>query len=114
MITAITSVLYSLGVFFIFVASLGVLKLPDVYSRMHAASKASSLGMGLILIGAALEFGSIDAIVKCVLTLIFIFLTTPIAAHMLGRAAYLSGAKTWERTRIDELKEIHQERAENS
>jgi multicomponent Na+:H+ antiporter subunit G len=77
------------GSAFFAVAGLGVVRLPDVFCRMHAVSKASSLGMGLILFGAALQFGTAAVILKCAFTLVFIFLTTPVAAHLLGRAALM-------------------------
>jgi multicomponent Na+:H+ antiporter subunit G len=107
MTTVIAGMFFLGGAFFIFVAALGVLKFPDVYSRMHAVSKASSLGMGLILVGTTIDLGTLDALVKCALISIFIFLTTPVAAHMLGRAAYLNGARTWDKTRLDELKDFY-------
>lgn len=99
----VISFLFVTGALFVLVAAVGVLRLPDVFSRMHAASKASSLGLGLMLTGAALRFGSVEVVLKCLSTAFFLFLTAPLAAHILSRAAYLNGARPWERSKTDEL-----------
>jgi len=74
------------GATFVLLAGVGVLRFADVYARMHAATKASTLGIALIAIGAAaaLEDGNARALVAVV----FIFVTAPAAAHFIGRAAY--------------------------
>ena len=93
-----------LGAFFVFVAGVGVWRLPDVYSRMHANSKASALGLGLILISACLIFLEIWVVTRLIFILIFIFLTTPLAAHVLSRAAYRSGLPAAPSSKIDEYR----------
>lgn len=95
------------GSLFFLISAVGVLKFPDVFTRMHAASKASSLGMSLLLAAATLHFASVEVAVKSLLILLFIFLTTPVAAHILGRAAYLTGAKKWDRTSRDEIRDLY-------
>lgn len=100
----IVGALAIIGAFFVFVAGLGVFRLPDIYLRMHAATKASSLGVGLMLVGLIFMEPTVPVIVKSVLMILFVFLTAPIAAHMLGRAAYLHNTKIWERTKVDEMK----------
>lgn len=97
------------GAIFVLIAALGVIRFPDTFSRMHAGSKATSLGMGLILVGVIVHFASWAVAVKCGLIILFIFLTTPVAAHILCRAAYLSGSPIWEKTHTNEL-EPHYER----
>jgi multicomponent Na+:H+ antiporter subunit G len=92
------------GAFFVFVAGLGVWRLPDVYSRMHANSKASALGLGLMLISACLVFLEVWVVTRLVFILIFIFLTTPLAAHVLSRAAYRSGLPVAPSSKIDEYR----------
>ena len=75
------------------VAALGLFRLPDLFTRMHAASKAGTAGSGLLLLGVALQ--SEDAVVwiKCLLTIGFFVLTAPVAAHLLAKAAVRAGAK---------------------
>jgi multicomponent Na+:H+ antiporter subunit G len=99
-------VLIVLGTFFTFIAGFGVLRMPDIYTRMHASTKAASLGAGLMLIAAAFYFQEVGVITRIVLTTVFIFLTAPVAAHMLGRAAYLMKVKQWEGSVIDEAKDV--------
>src|SRR5690625_3184602 len=80
------------GTFFIFVASIGVLRLRDVYSRMHAAGKASTLGVMSIMTGAVIFFlidqGKFNF--KLLLSIIFIFITSPLAGLSINRSAYRS------------------------
>lgn len=81
------------GVIFLCIAALGVIRLPDPFQRMHAATKAGTLGAGLVLLGSILSHGEMDALVLGLLTLLFLLLTVPVAGHLLGRAAYVSGAR---------------------
>ena len=83
--------------------AVGVLRLPDVFMRMHAATKSGVVGCGLILIGVGLADGSLATIVKIAVTIIFLLLTTPVAGHLLGRAAYVSGAPFWCGTAANQL-----------
>lgn len=79
------------SVFFSLVAAVGIVRLPDVYSRTHATSKSDTMGTGLALIAAALALDSGTALLKIVLLLVFVLLTNPVAAHAISRAAYLEG-----------------------
>lgn len=92
------------GTFFMFVAGFGIFRMEDVYIRMHAATKAASLGVGLLLIGAAVHFGDLAIATKALVTTAFVFLTAPVAAHMLGRSAYLRNVKMWDKSVVDEAK----------
>ena len=83
------------GVFFAVVAAVGVLRLPDLYTRSHAASKSDTLGAVLTLGAAALAFGADVPTVKTVLLLLFMFLTNPTAAHAISRAAYDQEIEPW-------------------
>ncbi|RDI96333.1 monovalent cation/H(+) antiporter subunit G [Meiothermus sp. QL-1] len=91
------------GVFFLFIAAIGVVRMPDLYNRMHATSKAGTLGVGLILLAVAAFYQELAVAARALATLAFIILTAPVAAHALGRAAYLSGVKPCESTYVDEL-----------
>jgi len=87
----IVSVLIILGGFFAAVAGLGLLRLPDVLMRMHASTKAGTLGVGLIVLGVAIHFGESLIVTKALLIVIFLLLTAPVGAHLIGRAAYRTG-----------------------
>ncbi len=100
-----------LGAAFTAVAGLGLLRLPDVYVRMHASTKAGTLGAGLILLGVALHFGTPDTVARALVVALFLMLTAPMAAHLIGRAAYRSGIPPW---RGDKHPGTADERASNS
>ncbi|KAF0817216.1 MULTISPECIES: monovalent cation/H(+) antiporter subunit G [unclassified Cytobacillus] len=95
-----------LGAFFSLVAAFGVIRLPDVYTRNHAASKSATLGVLCVLLGTLLFFYFKDGYFnsRVVLGIIFIFMTSPIAGHLIGRAAYNSGVKLWDQSVRDDLK----------
>lgn len=110
----ITSVLVLSGAAFILVAALGVLRMPDLLMRMHAATKAGTLGAGLLLLAVALAFDDAGTTVRALATLVFLFLTAPVAAHVIGRAAYNSGrANLWTETCLDELAEDRRKRVDD-
>lgn len=104
MINIILAVLSTVGALAILFASIGILRMPDFYLRLSVTVKASSLGVGLLLICAAIMFPD-DASVttKSIAIIFFLFITAPIAAHMIGRAAYFTGIPLWKGTVIDEL-----------
>lgn len=91
------------GTLFALIAAVGVVRFPDIYMRISAASKASTLGASLILTAVALFFDSMAVTGKIVAIIAFTFLTAPVAAHMLGRAAYFSGEPLWKNSVLDEL-----------
>jgi multicomponent Na+:H+ antiporter subunit G len=99
------------GAFFVLAAAVGVLRMPDVYTRMHAATKSGTLGSGLMLVGVAVVAGDSDVVLRALAALIFLIATAPIAAHLLGRAAYMSGVPTWHGTAQDALKGHYDVRA---
>jgi len=96
--------LIGIGVFFMLVASIGVLRMPDIFLRMSASSKASTLGVTSLLMATALHFGELGVTSRALATVIFILLTAPVAAHILGRAAYFVNVPLWQRTWVDELR----------
>lgn len=91
------------GALICLIAAAGVLRLPDFFMRMHAATEAGVAGCGLVLIGVALAYPSLDMWVKVVLAVGFLLMTTPIAGHLLARAGYVAGVPLWTGTSGDEL-----------
>ena len=87
------------------ISSFGLIRLPDVYLRSHAATKASTLGVLSILTAAFLYFLIVDSYmsIKLILGIIFVFITAPVAGHLIGRAAYRTGVPLWERSVQDDL-----------
>jgi multicomponent Na+:H+ antiporter subunit G len=79
---------------------------------MSAATKASTLGMGLILLGTVFYFGELGIASRAIATIIFVLLTAPVSAHMIGRAAYSNGVPLWEGTEVDELQGRYDEPAQ--
>lgn len=84
------------GVVFTVVAAVGLVRLPDLYSRTHAASKSETLGAILALAAVAVAIGPEPVLAKVVLLLVFVFVTGPTAAHAIARAAYEEGHQPWE------------------
>ena len=105
-----TGVLLLAGGLFVLISAIGVLRLPDVWMRLHAATKAGTLGAGLVLLAAALYFGSLAVAVKATVVFLFLLITAPVAGHVLGRAAYVDGAAKWPQTGLDELQGKYPER----
>jgi len=87
MIAWIVAILAILGGLFAFFAGLGILRLPGVLNKMHASTKAGTLGCTLTIAAAAVHFGETSVSVRAIATVLFLLLTAPIAAHMIGRAA---------------------------
>ncbi|MGI9436663.1 MAG: monovalent cation/H(+) antiporter subunit G [Geminicoccaceae bacterium] len=92
-----------LGGAFAAIAGIGLVRLPDVLIRMHASTKAGTLGVGLIVLSVAVHYGDLFVTTKAVLIIFFLLLTAPVAAHLIGRAAYRTGTPLWKRTALDEL-----------
>jgi multicomponent Na+:H+ antiporter subunit G len=92
-----------LGALFIFVASIGLLKMPDVYLRMSAATIAATFGVASVLIAAAIHFATLTVLLHITGIIIFLILTVPVGAHMLGRAAVIIGLKQWDKTVCNDI-----------
>jgi monovalent cation/proton antiporter, MnhG/PhaG subunit len=93
-----------LGAVFSVLAAVGVVRLPDLYTRMHAASKAGAVGGGLILLAVALLSQDAAVALRAVIGVAFLLLTTPLSAHLLARASYFTGHKPCADTVTDEIK----------
>ena len=91
-----------LGAFLMFLTGLGLLRMPDIFTRMHAATKSASLGVALLLLAAATVFQEAMVVTKALVTITFIFLTAPVAASLLARAAYARKTPLWEHSVMDE------------
>ena len=100
----ISAVLLILGATFMLLAAVGVVRMPDLFTRMQTTTKSATLGAGCMLLAAAFYFGELGVTTRALAVIAFLFLTAPVAAHMIGRAAYFVGVPLWERTIVDELR----------
>lgn len=89
----------------VLVAAVGLHRMPDVFCRIHAATKAPTLAVGLILAAVVLRFPRGDILARAGAVQGFLFLTLPVAAHLVGRAAHRAGVATAGETRVDELRD---------
>ncbi|MCG8349306.1 MAG: monovalent cation/H(+) antiporter subunit G [Chloroflexales bacterium] len=92
------------GAFLLLLAGVGIVRMPDLFLRMSAVSKASSLGAGCILLAVAVSSMDLSVAVRAVAGVLFLFLTAPLASHMIGRAGYMLGCSLWKGTVVDELR----------
>lgn len=93
----------ALGTVLIISAGLGVVRFPDLYMRMSASTKAVTLGVGFLLVAAAIHFYEFGYTSKSLAIILFLLLTAPVSAHRIGRAAYKQGVPLWEKSIQDEL-----------
>lgn len=91
------------GSLFSLLAAVGILRLPDLLTRMHAASKAGLIGAGLIMLGIAIASGESAIVLRAVLGMLFLALTTPVSAHLLARAAVKAGDTTLDSKDINSM-----------
>lgn len=101
----VAAVLSGLGSLFIFLASLGIVRMPDLYTRMQTATKASAFGAVCCLLAVAFQFREVDVIFRVILVCFFLFLTAPVAAHALCRAGIMCRIPLCKDSKINELKE---------
>jgi multicomponent Na+:H+ antiporter subunit G len=102
MIEWLSGGLFIVGATFALLAGVGVLRMPDVFTRMQASTKASTLGLGCLLAGAALRDPELAFVVRAASIAAFMLLTSAVAAHVVARAAARGGAPLWEGTLVDE------------
>lgn len=98
-------VLIGVGVLFDLVGALGLLRLPDVYNRLQAATKCVTLGTCLILIGVLVYSGWNAMGIKALLCAVFVLWTSPTASHALAKGAHISGVPLWEKSVVDRYRE---------
>jgi multicomponent Na+:H+ antiporter subunit G len=100
-----TGFLMIAGALLMLVAALGAVRMPDLPTRMHATTKAGALGGGLMVLAVAVYFGEAAVTARALAVVVFIILTAPVAAHIIGRAGYFVGVPLWEGTIRDDLKD---------
>jgi multicomponent Na+:H+ antiporter subunit G len=97
------SFLLFIGSVFLLLAGVGIIRMPDLYSRIQASTKAATLGVGCIVLAMAFHFIDLGVTIRSLLVIAFLFTTAPVAAHIIGRAAYFVGVPLWDKSIIDEL-----------
>ena len=102
MIDVMTAVLWLVGSAFALLAAIGVIRMPDVFTRMQASTKASTLGLGCLLLGTALHMGDVASFIRVTSIGAFVLLTTPVAGHVIARASYFADVPLWSGTVLDE------------
>lgn len=100
----ISDMLLIVGAIFLLLAAVGVLRMPDLFTRMQSATKASTLGVACVLLAVALHFEELGITMRALAAILFFFLTAPVTAHLIGRASYFVGTPLWEGTTVDELR----------
>ena len=98
MTALISQILTIAGVFFIVLAGIGLVRMPDVFLRMSASTKGATLGLILIMAATAIYFGELGITTRAIATIVFVFLTAPVSAHMIARAAYSDESRGARRT----------------
>ena len=98
MIETLGLVLIGVGIAFDLVGAVGLVRLPDVYNRLQAATKCVTLGTAALLVGTALAVGLGALAMKAILCAVFILITSPVGAHALARGAHVSGIRLWEKS----------------
>lgn len=106
----ISAILILLGGLVMLIAAIGIVRMPDLFMRMSAATKSATLGSALMLLSVTIYFGDLSISTRALATILFIFITTPVAAHMIGRAAYFAGVPLWRHTVLDQLRGRYDER----
>jgi multicomponent Na+:H+ antiporter subunit G len=93
----------TIGAVFVLFAAIGIVRMPDFYLRVSVTTKAATLGIGLILVSAAIYFSDGSVTSRVVAIVLFLLLTAPVGAHMIGRTSYFIGTKLWDKSVMNEL-----------
>lgn len=101
-LTVAAAVLLLLGSAFMAISALGLVRLPDVYLRMHSVAKAGALGCSVLLLGVACALPDSGVVLRVLGAIVFLFVTAPVASHLIGRAAHRTRSPQWEGTIVDE------------
>ncbi len=96
-IDILTVILFIAGAFFFLVGTVGLLRFPDVFTRLHALTKADNVGLGLIVAGLALQAASVTIAVKLILIWLLVLLAGAGVAHLIAKVALKKGVKLWKR-----------------
>ena len=113
MIDIILMILSGIGAIAILLASVGLVRMPDLYLRLSVTTKAATLGVGLILVSAAFHFQNVGVTSRVLAIIFFITLTAPVSAQLIGRAAYLIKVDIWKHTINDELEGMYDSKNDN-
>lgn len=108
MSSVIIIILVTLGTLFVLLSAIGLIRMPDTYMRISVNTKAATLGVGLILIGTAVYFNDLSTTSRALVIILFVFLTAPVSAHLIGRASYFMGVKLWKGSIMDDLRGKYQ------
>ena len=100
-----SSLLLVIGILFMLLGAVGLVRMPDCYTRIQASAKTSSLGVLCVFAAVALHFADLGLAARALAVVAFAFTTVPVGAHALGRAAHRAGVPMWEHTRVDQLAE---------
>jgi multicomponent Na+:H+ antiporter subunit G len=92
-----------MGALFMLLAAVGLLRMPDTYMRLQAASKGVTMGVGWMMLAVALQFAPPGGILRALAIFTFVYFTAPISAHLLGHVCYATGVPLWRHTHRDEL-----------
>ena len=102
-VTLLVAVLLVGGAIFSLLAAMGIVRFPDLYTRMHAASKAGTIGSGLLLLAAGVHSLDPAILIRALAGFFFFVLTAPISAHLLAKAAHQAGYRLTKLSVIDQL-----------
>lgn len=103
----IAAILLLAGSLFCLLGAIGIIRMPDLFTRLQAATKTGTLGVGFILVGTAIYYGDLGISVRAILVIFFLFMTAPVAAHVIARAAYFVKVPLWDQTQLDELRDMY-------
>lgn len=104
--------LSTIGALFILIASIGIYRMPDFYTRLTVTIKAGTIGVGSVLLAVAIHFSEFSVLTRTFAVIFFIFITSPVGAFFIARTAYLNGVSLWSKSVRDELKEAMEKREE--
>lgn len=112
MIEILISILIIIGIFFSLLGAIGLVRLPDIYARIHAATKSATLGIAFLVFATFLYFWVVEAefIGKILLAILFVFLTAPVGAQIISRSAHRTGVPLWNKSIHDDLTESYDEK----
>lgn len=98
-------ILITIGVLFDILGCIGLVRLPDVYNRLQAATKCVTLGTVFLLVGVAVTAGISATAAKAIVCAVFVLVTSPTAAHAIAKGAHISGVPLWEKSVVDKYAE---------
>lgn len=99
----LVGILATFGSIFVLLAAVGLIRMPDTYLRISVTTKAATLGIGLLLMAASIHFNNLSTTARVLAIILFIILTAPVGAHLIGRASYFIGVKLWDKSVMDDL-----------